>query len=354
MIDSLHIENFRSLKRFQIDSLKRVNLIAGKNNTGKSSLLEAVALYACKGKMNDVLRLLENRGEYSPATNVPDFTEFNIRSLSRLFADGKIEYGSGSAIRIGDRDSSVRLRFVKYLYNPQTNAPERVLPDNENNPNAKTGFEIRCDGSFLIQLDMPVSRFENVIVPDRYKFVGATDVHGGANDKLFDGITLTERESSVIDALRIIEPRVERIAFVADRYSAMRNPVVKLSGLRDVSPMSGMGDGINRILTIILALVNVENGYLLIDEFENGLHYKVQERLWNVIFKTAKELNAQVFATTHSNDCIRSFGNVLNNPDYDADDGKLIRLDRKDDTVSRTEFDARELRIANVRSIEIR
>ena len=65
-----------------------------------------------------------------------------------------------------------------------------------------------------------------------------------------------------------------------------------------------MGDGINRILTIILAMVNCENGYLLIDEFENGLHYSVQEKLWEIIFYLAKRLNIQVFATTHSNDTI--------------------------------------------------
>ena len=129
---------------------------------------------------------------------------------------------------------------------------------------------------------------------------------------------------------------------------------MKLSGVRDVSPLRSMGDGVNRILTIILAMVNAENGYLLIDEFENGLHYSVQEQLWKIIFQTAKILNVQVFATTHSNDCIRSFGNVLNSGDYDSDSGKLIRLDRKGDEVFDTDFNAEELHTANVQNIEIR
>jgi AAA15 family ATPase/GTPase len=71
-----------------------------------------------------------------------------------------------------------------------------------------------------------------------------------------------------------------------------------------------MGDGMNRILTIILALVNSDNGCLLIDEFENGLHYTVQENLWRIIFHLSKELNIQVFATTHSEDCIKGFQSV--------------------------------------------
>ena len=73
-----------------------------------------------------------------------------------------------------------------------------------------------------------------------------------------------------------------------------------------------MGDGINRILTIILSMVNVENGYFFIDEFENGLHYSVQKDLWKMIFYLAEKLNIQVFATTHSSDCINAFQEVIN------------------------------------------
>jgi AAA15 family ATPase/GTPase len=342
------------LKEFQTNSVKQINLIAGKNNTGKSSILEAVAIYACKGKMNDVISLLDNRGEYSVNQTVADYTETNVNSLSRLFSGKAVEYHRDSAIQTGAINDFVSLRFVKYIYNAQNQASEKILLDNENDSNAKTGFEISYKDTFLIQLNMPVNRFENLIVPEKYQIVGASDIHGEMNGKLFDNITLTEKESHVIEALRIIEPRMERIAFITDKSSQTRNAVMKLSGMRDVSPLRSMGDGVNRILTIILAMVNVENGYLLIDEFENGLHYSVQEQLWKIIFRTAKTLNVQVFATTHSNDCIRSFGNILNSGDYDSTIGKLIRLDKKNDIVFDTDFNAEELHTANVQNIEIR
>ena len=83
--------------------------------------------------------------------------------------------------------------------------------------------------------------------------------------------------------------------------------MVRLDESNNPLPLRSMGDGINRILTIILAMVNCENGYLLIDEFENGLHYSVQEKLWEIIFYLAERLNIQVFATTHSNDAIEVF-----------------------------------------------
>ena len=114
-----------------------------------------------------------------------------------------------------------------------------------------------------------------------------------------------------------------------------------------------MGDGINRILTIILALVNAENGFLLIDEFENGLHHTVQEQLWKIIFDLAGKLNVQIFATTHSEDCISGFASVLNKHN-NLIEGKLIRLENRNGIIRQVEYDANELRIATVNNIETR
>jgi AAA15 family ATPase/GTPase len=114
-----------------------------------------------------------------------------------------------------------------------------------------------------------------------------------------------------------------------------------------------MGDGINRILTIILALVNSDNGFLLLDEFENGLHYTVQEKMWKIIFDLSNTLNVQVFATTHSEDCISGFQRVLNNSD-NSQSGKLIRLDNNCGNIKPVEYSSGELKIANEQDIETR
>ena len=82
-----------------------------------------------------------------------------------------------------------------------------------------------------------------------------------------------------------------------------------------------------RALGISLALVNVKDGILLIDEFENGLYYSVQPELWQFIFRVARRLNVQVFATTHSWDCIEAFQKAAST-DKQAE-GFLIRLESK-------------------------
>jgi AAA15 family ATPase/GTPase len=86
-----------------------------------------------------------------------------------------------------------------------------------------------------------------------------------------------------------------------------------------------MGDGLSRVLQVILALVNAKDGILLVDEFENGLHWTVQPKLWNLVFRLSKRLNVQVFATTHSQDCVRAFSSAWQN---DEEAGTFHRLDR--------------------------
>jgi AAA15 family ATPase/GTPase len=102
-----------------------------------------------------------------------------------------------------------------------------------------------------------------------------------------------------------------------------------------------------------LALVNSDNGFLLIDEFENGLHHSIQEKLWEIIFDLSNKLNVQIFVTTHSEDCISGFENVLNSP-QNILNGKLFRLDNINGKVKQVEYTNDELKIAIENDIEIR
>ena len=161
------------------------------------------------------------------------------------------------------------------------------------------------------------------------------------------------RLSSLSDSLKFLEPKIERLAYVQVENSEEQIPKIKLEGQNKPWSILTMGDGINRILTFILNLVSLENGILLIDEFENGLHYSVQKDLWEVIFKTAYRLNLQVFVTTHSSDCIKAFSRVMERfPEYS--DGKMIRLDNKNGNISAKEFEADRLHIADENDIELR
>jgi len=376
MLHSLEIKNYRNLKELRISSLERINLITGKNNTGKSTILEAISIYATKGDLNLIYELLGERGEnYRQREGVKNYTELNIRTLSSLFTNRLVDFAREGAISIGSIENtlfgeemsiekSVSLRFVKYFVETEKDnqgvlsTRKRTLLDNDVDKqldNFKVGVEIRVgNSSFIRSIEEDRNRFmfRGFGVNENFQFIRSRNIDRDINGKLWDIVTLTEKEDYIIEALKIIEPATERIAFI-EEGSRERTAVIKLSNTANVLPLRSMGDGINRILTIILALVNSENGFLLIDEFENGLHHTVQEQLWKVIFNLAQKLNVQIFITTHSEDCISGFENILNSPGNNLH-GKLIRLDNVNGTIKEVEFDAKELKIATDNNIEIR
>jgi len=128
---------------------------------------------------------------------------------------------------------------------------------------------------------------------------------------------------------------------------------LKLKDQTELVPLSSMGDGMNRILTLAMALVSTEKGVLLIDEIETGLHYEAQLDMWRLVLKTAQDLDVQVFATTHSWDCIAAFKEALQELE-DQSVAKLFRLDSKYGKLRAVEYDAEEIRIAVNQGVEVR
>ena len=365
MIQSLKIRNFKNLSGLNIPKLSRINLISGKNNVGKSSLLEAIGVYIDD---SELLYVIEERGEYPKYLNrdITDYFKTNMEAIASIFSNRNTEVSSDNIIEISDNEDILSLRFVYYT--------EQETEENGNIVRKAIVFDSEDDliaENALLALEIVRQGKNKALIPlerrlDRIRF-GRTKrmdvtpiirINPESNDnifvgKLWDNVTLTEKEEYVIKALQIIEPKVESLAFLGETPRIGRYPVVKVSGVSKRLPLRSMGDGINHILSIILALVNCENGCLLIDEIDNGLHYTVQKQLWSIIFKLAIKLNVQIFATTHSSDCISSFGNVLKEEANTAE-GRYIRLENKQGSIKYTEYNFDELKIVAAQNIEIR
>ena len=184
-------------------------------------------------------------------------------------------------------------------------------------------------------------------------FIDANGLNRKEVGELWDSIALTSLEKEILAALRIVAPGVEDISVIGDPTSSReRVTIVKVVGIDEPLPIRSLGDGMQRMLGIALALVNARNGILLIDEIENGLHYSVQLDLWYLIFELARRLNVQVFATSHSWDCIKTFQTAAK--EDEQLEGVLIRLEIKNGEVSTTQFDEQELAIATQEQIEVR
>jgi predicted ATPase len=168
---------------------------------------------------------------------------------------------------------------------------------------------------------------------------------------MFERIVLTPDEATVLQALRTIEPDIERIASIGSARQSARDGrgglAMMVAGRR--IPIGSMGDGIWRLLGIALALVNARGGVLLVDEIDTGLHYSVLVDMWRLVLETARNLDVQVFATTHSRDCYEALAAVA---EAGRNEISLQRIERgKIDAVSFSEL---EIRQAAERELEVR
>jgi AAA15 family ATPase/GTPase len=356
MIPNLFIENYRRLTDFQIEKLNQINLITGKNKTGKTTILEAIAIFTQKASVKSLIDILKRRDEYykeGETLNKSLIQQKNVEALSSLFFNNEV-WGKNIKFRTEKEELSVRLIQYHIHYNSAGQPQKKVIETDAFivDDDLKLGILIKLNGEESIQSLNEGLLFLADSNP-RIKTIYSNEFSRIENAFLWDTITLTEKEDVVISALQIVESNIKGLAFV--EKAEHRIPIAKIAGQKQTIPLKSMGDGINRILSIILAMVNAENGYLLIDEFENGLHHSVQEKLWEIIFKLAKDLNIQVFATTHSRDTIESFENVLNDEvrNYRVS-GKLTRLENKAGKIQEVSYSPEELKIATDNNIETR
>ncbi|MDZ4122571.1 MAG: AAA family ATPase [Hydrogenophaga sp.] len=363
MLNSLKISNFRSLSKLEIKQLGRVNLIVGKNNSGKSSLLEAIRIYA--GRANPALlreiaishgeRHIKASSSYSEKT-YPEGKELPFQAF---FSGREIPNTDDSPIYIGDIEEKSFVKIEHALYIDEFEEVEDHEGDiihrrKRNKIEKDTLFTVnaQADQALLISSsesesqgwielnDSPAPR-RNTIFWDRVlsdiplSYVPTQFLSLDYLAQLWDQIVLTPHEESVKKALRIVEKNVEELAFIQSEMSdsrisrrsdrSERTAKIKLKGFKNGVPLNSMGDGMLRVLQLALTIFPARNGFLLIDEFENGLHWTVQEKIWRLIFELATELNIQVFATSHSNDAVKGFAVAANDhPQL----GMLIKLSK--------------------------
>lgn len=367
MIESLKIKNFKNLDGLETPKLSQINLISGKNNVGKSSLLEAIAIYS---NPSQIIEILGEREEYPFYNRDEDETEIIIKNtdaFSSLFTDRDDEVSENNIIKISDKENTLSIQFSYYRETTEEDNGETIQKRELVNPNTDINSE-DIQKAIIINKPNTYNFFIRLnrnlrILPIRFNTSGNSNTIIRLSTKLLnniqiaqllDKIIFSKEENNVIEALQIIEKDIERLGLIGENNFRGRRPVVKIKGSNKQFPLKSMGDGINHIFSIILALVNCENGCLLIDEIDNGLHYSVQENLWKVIFELSKKLNIQVFATTHSNDCINSFTEVLQESD-NASMGSYYRIQkRKSGKIELVEYNAEELYSASKHNSERR
>lgn len=367
MFTSVTIENFRCFEKFELQKLGRVNLLVGKNNCGKTSVLEAIQLLCAGVNLSSLQSLMRVRGEFllqdrdSPLfESGRDLDPSNLFN-GREFAPGS--YFSVTGICKQERSSSLKFSVQRSIDQYETlrlgkngdlslviefspneqkepitivigTSEEGGIPESSLSPKALRHLQLSSEGNE-----------ENRI---QYLSVQSSSSLNWNLTKLFGKIVLTPEEEIITETLQIVEPNVLRLAVLSQGDGF----VVRLANSKERVPLGTLGDGVLRILALALSLVNARGGFLFVDDIDTGLHYSTMEKMWQLIWETAKKLDVQVFATTHSDDCWRSLAAIAERDDAKTDGVSIQRIEKgKNKAIN---FTGREIVIAAERELEVR
>lgn len=376
MLTSLKVENFRCFKSFELQELGRINLLVGENNCGKTSILEAVRIFINQGSPFTLAKILTERGEvvYVPSTS-PERTSEAQLDIKSFFEGRRVE--DGSAFLIKAIEDGFLVRTMISIKNHDIQDPDEELLQVQNKAlnilliqsleDDHVSSHKKYDQDRVRALGLSSSLNLEYEVLKNYQRRHPYQPNGLILDsnsfdeeemlELFNNITLNPEEDILLEALRIIEPRVERLAasLVPIRLEKETSQImfyIRLSDLPERVSIGSLGEGMWRVMALILALVNSRNGTLLVDDIDTGLHYTVMRDIWKLVWDTARKLNVQIFATTHNSDCWMSLAEVADEEDTTEDKITIHRIEKG--ASQSVMFDEEEMAIAAEQGIEVR
>ena len=342
MYTSFRVKNFRCFRDLQLDDLGRVNLIAGKNNSGKTALLEAMHVHSGNREPKTLLRiqalLRDDDFPWRTRRYVSYLEPASIISWNDLFNDfgteKKIEMSAkfvGKPEQLSNNKSCLSLEistispdsedFAKILREYDVEGDDRY--DNVEILGFKSNVGSKPFYILLSNEMIRASSFKsNVVIPSNFLYTREA-ISSRVIAQLYSKMKKLGTIEGFIDALKIIEPKLVDLDLL---YSGNRPLIYVDIGLNQLLPITSLGDGMNRIAGLLLAMSEVSNGVLFIDEIENGFHYSIQKDVWKVIGQIARESNIQVFATTHSLEMIRAAHEAFK--DDEPYEFRFHRLDR--------------------------
>ncbi|MCV6638106.1 AAA family ATPase [Candidatus Albibeggiatoa sp. nov. NOAA] len=275
-LTEITIKNFKCFTDLHLEGFERVNLIGGKNNVGKTAFLEAVELNVISlkpsGKAYAIYQVLTRRQR-----NIEEFKDIEFDFINNIQESVEILTEPDNIFSINDTTLS-------YLKNILTEDHYKNLKSNTRNYS------------------------QNKYFPPRVNFIKATITNEFEMSEFYGVLVDLNKESFLNESLQSFD---DNIIALKQRFTN-ENIVfkVQIKNQERAVLLSSLGDGVNRFIAILCAIWASQDGFLFIDEIENGIHYTNYPKLWNIIFQASKDANCQLFITTHSKECIQAFNDA--------------------------------------------
>ncbi len=286
-LTEIQINKFKGFTNFKVNNLKRVNLIGGRNNIGKTSFMEACYVNVTGDTVEKLSHVLSS-------------VKYRRENLNIL-----VGYGFGA--------SPNDLIYLESSNGYKTESNVYSSAFSLEVSEGRTTYKFSVNGK-PTEVNKNEFSFVRVSNPD-HNYIDSFGCSYMELIVFYAGIQAKNRENDLDSILKQFDGRIQAFKIM--------NGIPKCSVNNEWIELNELGDGARHLIAIISAIFSSENGYLFIDEVDNGVHYTFLDELWKQIFKISKELNCQVFATTHSRECIEAF-----NQANEADDGVYLEFFR--------------------------
>lgn len=355
MIDSIKFENFRGLKQLELPELSQITLLTGRNNAGKSSILEGVFLFMDHVDRNSFNKINVLRG-LPMGTNTASIWEpafYGLDTQNPLSITIEMD-GKTSSLSFERDDSFIPIDSageVKDAFN-QFTASTRSTQTLKYHYKEE---DYKEEGAFSLNETGYVGIITTSLPNNQIRFLPTTRIINlGTRDDIlipswFGQIELKGKKPQVIEALKNIEPDLADIVTISNQSQAQ----IYFKIANQLFPAKLAGDGLYRMLYILLAIIENPDSILLIDEIDAGFHYSTIEDLWRVVAESVKESGCQVIATTHSYECVKNAVKGVNSANME-NNFCLYRVERKDGENRAFRYDEELVRSAVDMNMEVR
>jgi len=361
-LDSLTIHQFRGLRDVELKDLGQINLFVGINNSGKTTVLEALSIYCRPRDIRNWLSIALQR-EKKPKFDLIQSIDAVLWMFPYSSTLENEELQKHTIVISSSGLFSVKkmIATCKEIEVISLNERNEQEFENDDNPLIKQGIDLKIE-LFDIPTDSSDLSHQKSSSISNFKLVRAEHFNLSRKDgpnlktslvtpsshrseigqfQLLSEATFQNFKFDVVKLLQQMDNNISDIVILLSPGSRSSGFNIYIQHQKmGLAPVSTFGDGVRRLLHIALKLASVKGGILLIDELEVTIHTEALINSFKWLVKWCIQMDVQLFATTHS---LQAVDALLASAESDSD-LVLYRLEPNEPQIRVVRHDGHRLR----------